>query len=165
METLTKPEYDLLLEQDNYYRNRWNYFSIVTEWINYLNPDTVLEAGPYRQPICKNCDTIDINNTFNPTFCFDLGITPWPIDKKYDLFIALQVWEHVKNPIGAFKEVKRISKNAIFSLPFEWKNCGSLCHENITFSKIHSWFNFEDFSKCVIVPPVKTKRIVFLFEF
>ena len=49
---------------------------------------------------------------------------PWPInDKQYDLFIALQVWEHLGNKQSrAFREAIRISKAVILSFPYKW-NC------------------------------------------
>ena len=52
---------------------------------------------------------------------------PWPVvDKQYDLFIALQVWEHLSNNQSrAFREVMRISKAVVLSFPYNWD-----CPEN-----------------------------------
>ena len=74
------------------------------------------------------------------TYLWDARNTPWPIeDKKYDLFIALQVWEHLGDKQGdAFREVMRISRMAILSFPLGW-NCPGDCHHNITKEKISEW--------------------------
>jgi hypothetical protein len=38
------------------------------------------------------------NEIRGKVFTFDATTKPWPInDKQYDLFIALQVWEHLDN--------------------------------------------------------------------
>jgi hypothetical protein len=49
---------------------------------------------------------------------------PWDFirDKQYDLFLALQVFEHLKRDKvrGVFAEARRIARNIIISLPYKW---------------------------------------------
>jgi hypothetical protein len=115
-----------------YYEGRWAYYSEVTDIIR-ANEDIskVLELGPSFQTIVKNCDIMvkPENDVWGRPEKFvakeydhDATVTPWPIkDKEYDLFIALQVWEHLDGrQKEAFKEVMRISKMAILSFPYMW---------------------------------------------
>ena len=55
-------------------------------------------------------------------YLHDATKIPWPIiDKEYDMFIALQVWEHLLGKQKeAFREVMRISRMAILSFPYMW---------------------------------------------
>ncbi len=91
--------------------------------------EKVLELGPAFQTIVKNCDImvkpeIDVwgrpEKYINKEFKHDAIVVPWPIDDKaYDLFIALQVWEHLeRKQKEAFEEVMRTSKAAILSFPY-----------------------------------------------
>ena len=52
----------------------------------------------------------------------DARRTPWPMeDDAYDLFVGLQVFEHlVDSQNAAFQEVRRIAKHAVISLPIDW---------------------------------------------
>ena len=53
----------------------------------------------------------------------DATATPWPIPGgRYDLFVALQVFEHLgTSQRAAFAEVRRVARHAIISLPIEWE--------------------------------------------
>jgi hypothetical protein len=63
-------------------------------------------------------------NTVKTILSHNATEKPWPIrDKSYDVFIALQVWEHLDNKQSrAFREVMRIARSAILSFPYNW-NC------------------------------------------
>jgi hypothetical protein len=87
-----------------YYEGRWAYFS---EVINIIQ-----ENDAWGRPQKYVTKEYEHNAT----------VVPWPIkDKEYDLFIALQVWEHLEGKQkDAFKEVMRTSKMAILSFPYMW---------------------------------------------
>lgn len=140
MEIITEKEFLEYTKIYSYYNNRWSYYSKVIEIIKRLNPSSLLELGP--GPACfklaKDSDTMDIVE--GCIIQHDATKIPWPIqDKKYDLFVALQVWEHLDNKQKeAFSEVIRISKRAIFSFPYKWKNDTPM-HRNIDKKKIKKW--------------------------
>ena len=73
----------------------------------------------------------------------DATKTPWPIDDKaYDLFVALQVFEHLgTHQPEAFREVRRVARNAILSLPIDWVMADPRnCHHGLTHEQVLAWF-------------------------
>jgi len=146
MTTITKEEFDNAYGKDPYLKDRWSYFSKVIEILNEEKPVTVLELGscggaaPFT--MIKESDTFDIRKDLydNLTYEWDATRTPWPIENnKYDMFIALQVWEHLgQKQVEAFKEVMRISRSAILSFPYMW-NCPKDVHHMIDDKKIAEW--------------------------
>jgi hypothetical protein len=135
-------------KKDPYFKGRWKYFNIVVDLVRKLQPDSVLELGAYRLPLVQGSDTMDIVKVLDDlTYLHDATRIPWPVaDDKYDLFIACEVWEHLgQKQKEAFKEVRRISRRAIFSFPFMWKypeeakDEEALSHRNIDESKIAEW--------------------------
>lgn len=134
MELMDYSDFESLLHSSrgSYYEGRWAYFSKVIEFIQQNDGiKNVLELGPAFQTIVKNCDImvkpeIDVwgrpDKHVAKTYEHDATITPWPIaDKQYDLFIALQVWEHLAGrQREAFSEVMRISGMAVLSFPYMW---------------------------------------------
>lgn len=132
---------------DKYYQGREKYLGKVIEIINDqiigkgLPFNSVLELGPYKLPIVEGADVMDKNiNLVDIKYKQDATKIPWPIkDKAYDLFIALQVWEHLGNrQKEAFKEVMRISKMAILSFPYKW-TVGHQNHLGIDEKVISEW--------------------------
>lgn len=146
MNIITHEKYiDIVKNLNNDYWNksvkqRWLYLEKVAEIAKDINPTTAVEVGCFGVPIILDANTIDINSKQKPTYILDVSKTPYPFkDKQYDLFIALQVWEHLDGKqIEAFNEVKRISKNAILSFPYKWKN-GHISHIDIDEAKISEW--------------------------
>ena len=129
-----------------YWKNRWvSYLKDVAELTLKLNPKKVLEIGSFELPLCLESDTMDIIG--EPTYFHDATNVPYPIpDKYYDLVISTQVWEHLgTGQREAFKEVKRISKAAIFTFPYLWKNPEDVIHFNIDKRKINFWTCEEPF--------------------
>jgi hypothetical protein len=135
METLTYREYQQLLTgpMGDWYNGRWSYYGPVTELINSLEFSSALELGPGRITMVKGCDVMakpDDDFWGRPetgvgkVILHDATEKPWPVaDKQYDLFVALQVWEHLSNKQSrAFREVMRISRKAVLSFPYLW-NC------------------------------------------
>ena len=169
---------------EEYYIGRWAYFQEVVKMVREINPRSVLELGPALFTVVKNSDIMrkpeldrwgippDIQTT---EYLHDATKTPWPIEKKYDLFIALQVFEHlVDSQIQAFQEVKRIAKNAILSLPYKWDcpkdNANYPEHHMIDEDTILKWTKNEAPQKWVYIERTgakisKGERIIGLWSF
>jgi len=150
---------------------RWDkYVFKVMEWIREINPENMLEIGPHDTPFAYDSDTLDKSKKHNPTYHHDATKTPYPIeDKKYDLVVATQVWEHLgDSQLEAFRVVKRISKEAIFSFPYLWTN-STPSHNNITDEVIAKWTDNHPPEKIFIAPndfkKTKNKRIIYHFKF
>jgi hypothetical protein len=133
MQTMSFADYQDLLQSDRgeYYAGRWEYYKVVIDLVQRRNPASVLELGPGQRAIVKGCDvmvTPEDDAWGRPSaqvgrvYFHDATEKPWPVaDKQYDLFIALQVWEHLSNKqCRAFREAMRISKAAILSFPYLW---------------------------------------------
>ena len=128
LKTLEKSEFLALIEKNirvkNYFlvHNRWKYYKYVIRCIKKHEWESCLELGPYVCPLVSHSDVMDYkDHGLNPKYLHDAKDIPWPIsDKQYDLFIALQVWEHLETyQSRCFAEVMRISKNAILSFTYK----------------------------------------------
>ena len=148
-----------------YYKGcvRWEYWKIVVKYLKIINPKSSIELGATVQSLVMDGDRMGKNKIEKPDLLWNALNIPWPIsDKQYDVFIALQVWEHLKGKqVEVFKEVPRISNWAILSFPYKWK--GNSSHSKITKRKIREWtYPYSPFSKPRIV---RDKRIIYLFNF
>ena len=155
MECITYNEFvEYSKPREEYYIGRWAYINEVIKLIEDIKPNSVLELGPALFTVVKYSDIIrkpEIDNWGIPNknisveYLHDATIIPWPIEnKKYDLFVALQVFEHlVDKQIEAFREAKRISNYAILSLPYKWNvpqdNANYPEHHMIDEETILSW--------------------------
>lgn len=124
--------------------DRWDYFSVAIDFAKAVYPKRVLEAGAYGISICLDSVTLDKKTFSNyPDVVWDLNNTPYPFrDKQFDLFAALQVFEHVQEKAKAFKEASRIAKHIILSLPYNLK--GNTVHSNLGDAQIKEWFGKPD---------------------
>ena len=133
MRTMDFADFEKLLQgpAGPYFVGRWEYYKVVADIVNRLNPASVLELGPGRHTIVHQCDIMVKPeddawgrplNEVGHVYLHDATEKPWPVaDQQYDLFIALQVWEHLSNKQSrAFREVMRTSKAAVLSLPYQW---------------------------------------------
>jgi hypothetical protein len=126
----------------------------VIDRIDASNVTSALELGPGPIPVMQ-----DSHLMLNPKddvpgrpldraptqYVHDATQFPWPIaDKKYDLFVALQVWEHLGDQQAqAFQEVMRVAGMAILSFPLLW-DCPEESHNYpehhmITDDRIAEW--------------------------
>jgi hypothetical protein len=84
-------------------QDRWEYMQIAAQLIRDLKAQSVLEAGTENLVVCQDSDTMGLKSE---KIKQNLESTPWPIaNKKYDVFVALQVWEHLHDKqVAAFDE-------------------------------------------------------------
>jgi len=160
---------------DATYNGRWIYMTHVIDELKRIKPKTILELGAYKINLTNisdnmdiNFDYIDKNNINNKKYIQDASILPWNIeDKYYDVFIGLQVFEHLgKNQSDIFKEIMRISKNAIISLPYLWNKPEDKQHHMIDDKKIKKWTNNILPEKIIYIKsPENRKRVIYFFKF
>ncbi|MDR1693037.1 MAG: hypothetical protein LBR72_06720 [Oscillospiraceae bacterium] len=185
MECINFAEFtELSRPREEYYIGRWAYIQKVIEMVKEINPRSVLELGPALFTVVKGSDImrkreVDMwgipSNTNVTEYLHDATKTPWPVEKKYDLFIALQVFEHlVDSQAQAFMEVKRIAKSAILSLPYQWDcpidNANYPEHHMIDENTILEWTNGEAPQKWIYIERTgaqvsKGERIIGLWKF
>lgn len=131
---------------------RWYYHSQALELLKCLDivsPKNVLEMGTVGMQLVENSHTIDFDEHWdfpgkNPTYNHNAKVTPWPIeDKKYDIFIALRVFQHLQpKQKEAFLETKRIAKHVILCIPIESNdNISSTKPLGITLEQLIEWNN------------------------
>ena len=153
----------MLGEGDPYYDiRRWEYYKEAIKLAGNTVGNSILEVGPYRRPLFSGSDILDCWAGANPTYLHDASVTPWPIaGRRYDLLVALQVWEHLgSSQASAFEEVMRVSKRAVLSFPYMWE-CPGDVHHGIGYDKIEEWTQGFKHSERRHVG----SRVVYLFQF
>lgn len=172
---LTKEIFDeKLLKKDKYYENRWEYMEEVIEQIAKMdNINNVLELGPYKSPLVRGEDVMDIYTQWGEGYPYPIGNfihhdcskVPYPIEnKKYDLVIACQALEHfgIKGEqVKIFDEFERISKKAIITLPYKWFRPQSRDHHMIDEKVIDYWARNREPS----FEQIEGTRILRIYEF
>jgi len=121
---------------------RWEYMEFAISELRRIGAGTICEAGASGIPLCSSSYLMDLpdHNLDKVPYHF-IHRSEDKIDrikienKKFDAFVALQVWEHLDYPADAFREVMRISKSAILSLPYKW-TYGDKRHRGIDMAKI-----------------------------
>lgn len=114
-----------------HWEDRWKYFDRIGQLVLSLgieNPKLVLEMGTKGASVVEGSDTLDYDKHWNfkgqnPTYLHDARYFPWPVeDKKYTLFIASRVFQHL-SPVQkeCFLESRRVSLNTIIVVPKEYK--------------------------------------------
>lgn len=154
MEILTKQKYlDKVKKLNVRYWNRstdvrWNYMKDVIDELNNIKPKKGIEIGTnmvslmnLSDTIALEIDTVDPDNIKNKNFIIDAKKTPWNIpNKEYDVFVGLQVFEHLSpNQESIFKEIIRISKYCILTVPYMWDCPNDPEHHMITDDIIRKW--------------------------
>lgn len=159
-----------------YYRKRWGYTSVALAEAARIIRDrdvrTALELGAPVKPILVGARVMDIKA--RPELDPNVEITvhnairtPWPFDdKQFDLFIALQVFEHLGSSQPAvFREVRRVARHAILSLPIEWEMADpSDPHHRISDETVRSWFAPIEPTRVVEGNAGRRRRLVYVFE-
>ena len=173
---ILRSEFDEMVAGDPYYRGRWGYTSVaLVEAARLMVRDdlrTALEVGAPVKPILTGAHVMDyrLRDELDPSVevtVHDATKVPWPFkDKAFGLFIALQVFEHLgKRQAEAFREVRRVARHAIISLPIDWdmgdpKNI----HHMISQEKVLSWFAPVVPTRIVEGNGGPKKRIIYVFE-
>jgi Methyltransferase domain len=173
---MRRDEFDAMAAANPYYRTRWGYTSVaLLEAAKLIARDdlrTALEVGAPVKPIITGAHVMDYR--FREELDPDVGVTihdatkvPWPFeDKAFGLFIALQVFEHLgSSQVEAFREVRRVARHAILSLPIDWvmENPRNI-HHMISHERVLSWFAPVTPTRVVEHMTGDRKRVVYVFE-
>ena len=128
-------------ENPKYWAHRYEYLKMVYEIAKVINPKKSVEIGTNGFQILHNSITIDINKKISPDICIDLTKEKLPFeDKEIDLFIGLQVFEHLGNSQEkVFKEILRTSKKCILSFPYLWHCPKDPSHHNLNHDTFKKW--------------------------
>jgi hypothetical protein len=175
---MTEREFDAVARDHPYYGPRGRYLSVAAriadELIASHDLRSALEVGPYLRPLVVGADVIDrkanedlVLDGSARLLVHDLRNIPWPIeDEAYDLFVALQVFEHLGNAQNrAFREVVRIARQAIISLPIEWEmDDPTNSHHRISNERALSWFLPHRPTRIEIGNPGPRTRLIYVFE-
>ena len=137
---------------------RWEYTSAVIWYLRQLQPTTALELGANGLSLMRFSDTmalhesdVDPDNRGNKVYLHDARKLPWPIaDKQYDVFVALQVLEHLgPNQAEIFREIRRVSRVAFLTIPYHWNTPHDQMHHMVTDETMARWTDHT--------PPVHTR--------
>lgn len=173
---LRESEFNAMARTIPYYTGRWGYMSaactLVGDLIDTYRLTTALELGPHIQPVVVGADLMDRMfkadlTTARPILIHDARNVPWPIaDKQYDLFVALQVFEHLgSSQREAFAEVCRIARHAVISVPIDWQMADpSNCHHQISQATALSWFLPIIPTRVELGNGGSRKRVIYVFE-
>lgn len=168
MQYVTRSDFDAIAAQDKYYKSteRWDLYEAAAAVIQSIAPESTLELGPYRLPIVCDGHTMDRHEYLHPTINHDACEFPWPVERDYDVFVALQVWEHLEgHQQQAFREVQRFASHAILSFPYEWDCPTNPSHHGITKDVISNWTLNHEPSSVQIIPSTRNyRRILYHFE-
>ena len=173
---MTRAEFDALAGEHAYYRDRQGYFGaaawVASDLIERFDLRTALELGPNIRPLISGADVMD--RVARPglvasgqVMVHDATATPWPMPaERYDLFVALQVFEHLgSSQSAAFAEVRRIARHAIISLPIEWEmEDPTNPHHGITHERVLSWFAPTEPTRVIVGNPGYRQRLIYTFE-
>lgn len=147
IDPLTLPEFSELAAKDSYWKGRWDYMWLVIDMAKRENPRSILEIGPWSRPLFRGpgCCTMGMDQAAKMlpkelTYWHD-ATKPWPVsDKRFDLCVATQVWEHLKGgQQAAWAQVRRCCRAAILSLPYRWNCPSDPIHHMVTDGQIAEW--------------------------
>lgn len=159
-----------------YYNGRWPYISAALEQASMLierhGLKTALELGAPIRPTIVGAAIMDIKahaelDPTLPIMIHDATKAPWPAaDKAYDLFVALQVFEHLRDrQREAFLEVRRVARHAIISLPIDWQMDNPRnCHHQISNERALSWFAPIAPTRVIEGNGGAHRRLIYVFE-
>jgi SAM-dependent methyltransferase len=171
-----RASFDKMVESFPYYRGRWRYMSVALAQAGRLIRDkdivTALELGAPVRPILIGAHVMDYTarpelDATVPITIHDATVVPWPFaDKAFDLFLALQVFEHLKDrQPEAFREVRRIARHAILSLPIDWEmDDPRNLHHMISEERVLSWFAPIVPTRVIEGSGGDRRRVIYVFE-
>lgn len=169
-------EFADLAKRYPYYRSRGEYTSAAgqeaADLIARNDLHRALELGPHVRPLIVGADVMVLERSEEldaegAVIVHDARVVPWPIpDRRYDLFVALQVFEHlVDRQQEAFVEVCRVARHAIISLPIDWQmDDPGDCHHGISEERALSWFAPRVPTRVVEGNAGPRRRVIYVFE-
>jgi hypothetical protein len=173
---MRRDEFEAMAAENPYYRTRWGYTSAaLLEAAKLMARDdlrTALEVGAPVKPIISGAHVMDyrFREELDPNVevtIHDATQVPWPFaDKVFGLFIALQVFEHLgSGQVEAFREVRRVARHAILSLPIDWEmeNPKDI-HHMISNERVLSWFAPVTPTRVIEHMTGRRKRLIYVFE-
>lgn len=173
---MTREEFASLRARHDWYKARELYMSVAAvaaaDLIRRHQLRTALELGPHLRPLITGADAMELTERDVPEaagrlIVHDATRAPWPIpDGGYDLFVALQVFEHLgTSQREAFAEVTRVAKHAVISLPIDWVcKDPTNCHHQISNERALSWFAPWVPDRILEGNPGPSSRLVYVFE-
>jgi len=173
---ITKAEFDWVARRYPYYRNRWAYTSAAAreaaDLISRHHLRTAIELGAHIRPLIVGADAMVLAPSADldlegKVVVQDARQTPWAVpDGAYDLFVGLQVFEHLGDrQNAAFLEVCRVARNAVISLPIDWvMDNPANCHHGITHERALSWFAPRVPTRVVEGNAGRRRRVIYVFE-
>jgi hypothetical protein len=173
---MTRDEFDGLAARNPYYLGRDGYLGaaawVAGDLIDRFGLRTALELGPNVRPLICGADVMDRVarpglEASGSVLLHDATSTPWPIrDSQYDLFVALQVFEHLgADQAAAFAEVRRVARHAIISLPIGWQmDDPRNPHHGISHEHVLSWFAPIAPTRVIVGNPGYRQRLIYTFE-
>lgn len=165
-----------LAERVKYYKARTGYMTVAAgiagDLIDRHRLTSALELGPHIRPLIVGADVMDITSPADlesegRVILHDATRSPWPVDdRQYDLFVGLQVFEHLgKRQDVAFREVCRVARHAVISLPIDWDMADPKdCHHRLSSEKVLSWFLPVVPTRVVLGNGGSKKRFIYVFE-
>jgi hypothetical protein len=176
LRALRRAELRALADRVPYYRSRITYMTaagdVIEDLIDRHHASRALELGPHLRPLVVGADVMerearDDIETEGRTIVHDATVVPWPIpDRAYDLFVALQVFEHLgTSQAEAFLEVRRVAKHAVLSLPIDWQlRDPTDIHHQIPHERVLSWFAPVKPTIVVLGNASPGMRLIYVFE-
>jgi hypothetical protein len=173
---ITKAEFDWVARHYPYYRNRWAYTSAAgreaADLISRNHLRTAIELGAHIRPLIVGADAMVLSPSDDldlegKVVVQDARRTPWAVpDRAYDLFVALQVFEHLGDrQNAAFLEVCRVARHAVISLPIDWvMDDPTNCHHGITHERALGWFAPRVPTRVVEGNAGRRRRVIYVFE-
>jgi hypothetical protein len=174
--SLRRHEILALAERIPYYRPRVVYMAaagrVVDDLIARHRAATALELGPHLRPLVVGADVMELEAkpdlaAEGRQIVHDATVAPWPIpDRAYDLFVGLQVFEHLRDAQpAAFREVRRVARHAVLSLPIDWQMPDPTnIHHEISHERVLGWFAPVRPTMVVLGNAGPRKRLIYVFE-
>ncbi|MET0801921.1 MAG: class I SAM-dependent methyltransferase [Actinomycetota bacterium] len=173
---MTLAEFEMVAAGDAYYGGRRRYFGaaawLASDLIERYGVATALELGPNVRPLLSGADVMDRVErpgleASGHIILHDATSIPWPFgDRQYDLFVALQVFEHLgESQAAVFAEVRRVACHAMISLPIDWEmDDPRNPHHGITHERVLSWFAPTEPTRVIVGNPGYRQRLIYAFE-
>jgi SAM-dependent methyltransferase len=116
---------DEYLSQYSSPKKEWiNKFKMLIKFMRIKKGETVLDIGcttkmlkPFVEKAKGKYFSFDVSDKFKPSFVGDAEDMHMIKDNQFDWVVAADIIEHIPNPTKALKEISRISKKSIITVP------------------------------------------------